>query len=110
MRAFINLLIFLVPISASSFCQEKTVYFEHLTSDNGPSQNSIYSMLKDHYGLMWFATQGGLNRFDGYKFTVYTHIINDPHSISSNDIDGLCEDKEGNIWAATSHSGVSEYN
>jgi signal transduction histidine kinase/ligand-binding sensor domain-containing protein/CheY-like chemotaxis protein len=110
MRAFSSVLILLALISTSSFSQGKIVHFEHLTSDNGPSQNSIYCMLKDHYGLMWFATQGGLNKFDGYKFTVYTHIINDPKSISSNDINGLCEDKDGNIWVSTLHAGVSEYN
>ncbi len=110
MRAFSKVLVLLVLISTSSFSQGKIVHFEHLTSDNGPSQNSIYCMLKDHYGLMWFATQGGLNKFDGYKFTVYTHIINDSKSISSNDIDGLCEDKDGNIWISASHAGVSEFN
>ena len=108
-RIFSALSILLAFISTPSLCQQKIVHFEHLTSDNGPSQNSIYCMLKDHYGLMWFGTQGGLNKFDGYKFTVFTHTINDPKSISSNDINGLCEDKEGHIWVSTSHAGVSEY-
>src|SRR5690349_18002774 len=73
-------------ISVSAVCQKRYVHFERLTTGNGPSQNSIYAMLKDHYGLMWFGTQSGLNKFDGYKFTVYTHAINDPKSIPSNDI------------------------
>src|SRR5581483_3164690 len=84
--------------SFSALCQKRYVHFEHLTSDNGPCQNSIYCMLKDHYGFMWFGTQGGLNKFDGYKFTVYTHAITDPKSVASNDITSLCEDQEGNVW------------
>ena len=99
--------VFCISISAS--CQKRFVHFERLTTGNGPSQNSIYAMLKDHYGLMWFGTQSGLNKFDGYKFTVYTHAINDPKSIPSNDINGLSEDKDGNVWISTSRGGVSQY-
>jgi ligand-binding sensor domain-containing protein/signal transduction histidine kinase len=66
-------------------------------------------MLKDHNGFMWFGTQAGLNRFDGYKFTVYTHSINNATSLPANHIADLCEDKEGNLWVATLLGGVSKY-
>jgi ligand-binding sensor domain-containing protein/signal transduction histidine kinase len=90
------------------FPQKKQINFEYLQT-RGLSQNSINCMLKDHYGLMWFGTQVGLNKFDGYKFTVYTHTINDPKSIAANNIAGLCEDKEGDLWVATKLGGVSQY-
>ena len=90
------------------FPQKKHINFEYLQT-RGLSQNSIYCMLKDHYGFMWFGTQAGLNKFDGYKFTVYTHTINDPKSIAANEIANLCEDKEGNLWIATKNGGLSQY-
>jgi ligand-binding sensor domain-containing protein/signal transduction histidine kinase len=90
------------------FPQKKHINFEYLQT-KGLSQNIIYCMLKDHNGLMWFGTQAGLNKFDGYKFTVYRHTINDPRSIAANEISDLCEDKEGNLWVATMHGGLSRY-
>jgi ligand-binding sensor domain-containing protein len=45
--------------------------FEHLTSADGLSNDSVFSILQDHRGFMWFGTQGGLNRYDGYRITQY---------------------------------------
>jgi len=109
MKSFKTFLILLLSLSfLYAFPQKRHINFEYLQT-KGLSQNMIYCMLKDHKGLMWFGTQAGLNKFDGYKFTVYTHTINDPHSIAANEIADLCEDKEGNLWIATMHGGISRY-
>jgi ligand-binding sensor domain-containing protein/signal transduction histidine kinase len=50
---------------------------------------------------MWFGTQDGLNRYDGYSFTVYKHDAFDPHSLSDNSIRALCEDHYGALWIGT---------
>lgn len=81
----------------------------NVTTVNGLSQNTINSLYKDHYGFMWFGTQDGLNKYDGYKVTVYKHNINNPHSLPANHITSICEDKEGNLWVGTRTEGVSRY-
>jgi ligand-binding sensor domain-containing protein len=50
---------------------------------------------------MWFGTQDGLNKYDGYNFTVYKHDELDSHSLSDNWINSIYEDKFGTIWVGT---------
>ncbi len=75
--------------------------FRQITIKEGLSQSSILAILQDQEGFMWFGTGNGLNKFDGYNFTVY---INDPYdstSISDNEIASIYEDSEGYIWIGT---------
>ncbi len=76
---------------------------------SGLSQNTINCIYKDHYGFMWFGTQDGLNKYDGYKVTVYKHNINNPRSLPANHITSVCEDENGNLWVGTRTAGVSRY-
>ena len=57
---------------------------------------------------MWFATDDGLNKYDGYDFTIYRHDEQNPHSISNDIIKACIVDTEGRIWAGT-EKGVSLY-
>jgi signal transduction histidine kinase/ligand-binding sensor domain-containing protein/DNA-binding response OmpR family regulator len=58
---------------------------------------------------MWFATDDGLNKFDGSNFTVYRNIAGDTNSLRVNEILTICEDKQGNVWVGTSGGGLSVY-
>jgi len=58
---------------------------------------------------MWFGTQDGLDRYDGYEFTIYKNSPSDPSSISANLINSLCEDADGNLWVGTRLGGLSRY-
>ncbi len=82
--------------------------FSHITTDEGLSLSTVTSILQDRRGLMWFGTDDGLNKYDGYDFTIYRHDPNDPSSLVSNQIKSLYEDDEGNLWITT-FSGVSLY-
>ena len=90
------------------FAQNKVVKFSSLTIENGLSQSDVKAIIKDHLGYMWFSTDDGLNRFDGYNFTIYRHKAGDPHSLPGNDITHLFEDRQGHLWIG-SGSGLSEY-
>ncbi|MCP4203597.1 MAG: hypothetical protein GY769_16885, partial [bacterium] len=58
--------------------------FEQLSIEQGLPQQSVLSVLQDRHGFMWFATQGGAVRFDGYRTTVFRHDREDPGSLSAN--------------------------
>lgn len=55
---------------------------------------------------MRFGTWNGLNRFDGYTFSVFKQNTQNSQSISNNFIDALCEDKFGNIWGGTNNGAI----
>lgn len=99
----------LVVSNLSADAQSTSVKFTHLKNTDGLSQSTVNSIIKDKYGFMWFGTEDGLNRYDGYKFKVYRNDPNDPKSIRSNYIQTIYEDRLGNIWVGTLGS-LSLYN
>ncbi|MCR8558604.1 response regulator [Mucilaginibacter sp. BJC16-A38] len=88
--------------------QNKIVKFSTLSLEQGLSQSDVKCIIKDHTGYMWFATDDGLNRYDGYHFAVYRHNAKDKHSLPSNNVTTIFEDKAGNIWIG-SGGGLSLY-
>lgn len=107
-KYFVTLLYFLLGVSFA-FAQKPDLRFKHLKPEHGLSQSTVTAILKDSQGFMWFGTGNGLNKYDGYKFTIYTHNYQDPGSISSNRITDLLEDKEGNLWIATADRGLNKF-
>jgi two-component system sensor histidine kinase ChiS len=75
--------------------------FEHLSLEEGLSQSTVYAILQDSKGFMWFGTQDGLNRYDGYQFTIYRHNPSDPNSLSHNEVYVIYEDRHHNLWIGT---------
>lgn len=109
----IRLKIFLLTLAlliSNAHAQPIDLHFRHITTDMGLSQSSVNCILQDSKGYMWFGTSYGLNKFDGYNFTVYKHDPTNPFSISSNRIQDILEDKEGNLWIATSDRGINIFN
>lgn len=90
--------------------QHSEFTINHFTTKDGLSQSFVLSILQDSKGFMWFGTQDGLNRYDGYQFIFYKADPTDSTTISGNVIRGLIEDKYGNIWIATNHYGVNVFN
>lgn len=91
------------PVSAQS------LRFEHLTIENGLSQNSVFCLLQDRYGLLWIGTEGGLNLYDGQRFRTFTRDADDNASLSDNVVSALSEDRDGTIWVGTGN-GLNRFN
>src|ERR1044071_3316140 len=85
------------------------INFTSLTTKDGLSSNSVNAILKDRYGVIWFGTEDGLDKFDGINFTVYRQNPDDSLSLQSNEILALHEDKQGNLWVGTSGGSLSLY-
>lgn len=107
MLRFIIKLFLAILFGVQTFGQNSNYLFKQLTVDDGLSENNIYSILQDSDGFMWFGTDAGLNKFDGYEFTVYQHNSLDSNSIQGNYIVELFEDSYGNFWVGSGYRGLS---
>jgi len=75
--------------------------FARLQVEQGLSQSSINCILQDSQGFMWFGSEYGINKYDGYGFRVFNHATQDTNSISDNFIRTVVEDDKGNLWIGT---------
>ena len=105
---YLCLIIFFTTICNSGSLAQ-SVKFNHLTVDEGLSNNIVNTVIQDRAGFIWFATDDGLNRYDGYEFKVFRHDANDSNSISGNSIWALTQDKNGNIWIGTKAGILDRY-
>ncbi len=94
---------------AELWAQQPGWYFDQINLEQGLSQGTINCMLQDQKGLLWIGTQDGLNKFDGYSFSVYRYHNTDTLSISDNWITSLYEDHQGFIWVGTLSGGLNRF-
>lgn len=64
-------------------------------------QSSVYALVEDHEGFLWFGTREGLGRWDGYTMHTWKADSFDPASLPNNVIRSLVEDASGNLWIST---------
>src|ERR1035437_4417601 len=89
--------------------QPNMMEFGHISTQNGLSNSDINAIVQDKDGFIWFGTEYGLNRYDGYEMRFYRNIPGDLTSISDNSINYLYIDYEGTLWIGTSRGGLCKY-
>ncbi len=95
-------------LSALGASAQDLVRFEHISVDEGLTQNEVSAALQDSMGFLWIGTPDGLNRYDGYEFAVFQFDPTDPTSISDNRITSLLETSNGTLWVGTA-DGLNRY-
>lgn len=108
MRIFRFTLLILIIGFQLVHAQDMSIRFEQITTQDGLSQSTVNTILQDSRGFLWFATEDGLNRYDGYEFKVYRNDPYDMFSISSNQISDIIEDRNGAIWVGTKGGGLNK--
>lgn len=88
--------------------QAPTHVFHPLSVEDGLSEGTVRSITEDIRGFMWFGTEDGLNKYDGYEFTVYKPDLNDTFSITNKFIKCFFNDSHGNLWVGTKE-GINIY-
>ena len=113
-RAFALLMIGIGVLAATTAAAEvpanHPMRFSHLTLDQGLSQSNVIAVLQDSEGMMWFGTENGLNRYDGYEFSHYKRDRGNPNALSNDFIFDIAEDRTGHLWLATNGGGVAKLN
>ncbi len=107
-----GLLLFLLLITAAIELQgarERYVRFENISLAHGLSQILVNAITQDAQGFMWFGTQDGLNRYDGYNFEIFKYNPTIPGSLADNHIRSLFTDKNGTLWIGTYSGGLDKF-
>ncbi len=100
-------LVLLLPPGGAAGARD--LRFEHISIDQGLSQNTIHAIVQDRLGFLWIGTDDGLNRYDGYRFEVLRNSPGNPDSLSHNRVQALSEDSDGMLWLGTRNGGLNRY-
>jgi ligand-binding sensor domain-containing protein len=82
----------------------KGIRFTRISEYQGLSQTRVAQIVQDDLGFMWFATQYGLNRYDGCKFRVFVHNPDRLSSLGCAFIHALFKDRSGILWIGCDQS------
>ncbi|MEQ1732726.1 MAG: adenylate/guanylate cyclase domain-containing protein [Bacteroidia bacterium] len=104
-----TLVLLLVCTHTLAVANTANIRFDNIGISQGLSQSTINCVIQDQFGYMWFGTQDGLNRYDGYTFKIFKAGNKQTNGLVSSYINALYEDKQGNIWIGT-ENGLSIYN
>lgn len=93
-----------------SACRSGEIRFEQLSIEEGLSQSIVLCITQDQDGFMWFGTEDGLNKYDGYEFSVVRHDPENANSLAVNLVTSLCAGRDGYLWIGMFMGGVDRLN
>jgi ligand-binding sensor domain-containing protein/signal transduction histidine kinase len=96
------------PASLPEICN-CVLRFDRISIEEGLSQSSVHVILQDSRGFLWFGTQDGLNRYDGYTFKTYKPDPDAVNSLSDRWILSILEDQDGYLWIGTRLGGLNRF-
>jgi serine phosphatase RsbU (regulator of sigma subunit)/streptogramin lyase len=94
----------------SEILAQQHIAFNHLTIEDGLSQSSVTCIFQDRKGFMWFGTQNGLNKYDGYKFKIFKNDPAGSTSLTDNFIFSIYENQSGELYIETQSGTLHHYN
>ncbi|MBV5317632.1 MAG: response regulator [Desulfobulbaceae bacterium] len=98
--------LFLCPTVA----QSAPLAIKRLTLEQGLSQSTVYAIVQDRAGYIWFGTADGIDIYDGHAFRHLRHDPDNPQSLSGNYVKALLVSRDGNVWIGTLGGGLNLYN
>ncbi|MBI5216731.1 MAG: hypothetical protein HY960_13345 [Ignavibacteriae bacterium] len=108
MKKTVSIIFLQIVLSVSILVGQEYQSQTIITTEQGLSQNTVRDILLDERGFLWFATDDGLNKYDGYSFTMYKHSRR-RNSLSGNSTSCLFEDSNNNIWIGTAGNGLNKF-
>lgn len=109
LKSKIVLIICICLFGISHLAGAQQLRFDRISDKEGLYKRTITCGLQDKYGFMWFGSEDGLLRYDGYVFKEFVYNPDDVNSLSSNFVYSLLEDRNGQIWIGTVGGGLNRY-
>ena len=106
LNIYMKHILFLVfSLFYSGHCHAQSHYFKQYTVEDGLPSSEVYSAFQDSKGYMWFATDAGVSRFNGYEFENFDAS----DGLTDNTIFLITEDIKGRIWFGSFNCQLSYY-
>lgn len=102
--------IFTLLLTQSLNAQIRPFHFTNYGVNEGIAHSSVSFIHQDKLGYVWFTSEDGLTKYDGYNFKVYRHLINDSSSLYQSRTNFIIEDKNRDLWFFHQYAGISKYN
>ena len=99
----------LLSFLSANFSQEVSLKFNHLTRNDGLSSNRVNCIYEDRDGFVWFGTEDGLSKYDGYSCKVFRNDPDNKRSIQDNSIEVIAEDTLTKNLLIATPSGLMYY-
>ncbi len=111
LRSIVRIAFVLLVAAASTrlAAEERNVRFQHISLREGLSLLGVNCGIQDRQGYLWIGSHEGLGRYDGYRFTNFTHDAGDPQSLSHNTVMAIVEDDDGTLWLGTDGGGLDHF-
>jgi two-component system sensor histidine kinase ChiS len=93
----------------SSEKPDPNINFSRISIEQGLSQSVVICILQDSQGFLWFGTQDGLNRYDGYDFKIYKNDPENVQTLSNDWVTTIVEDSDGTLWVGTLGGGLNKF-
>ena len=96
--------VLLVAALAPAAAHAQQIAVRHYTVEDGLGNDTVGTAFQDRKGFLWFATAGGLSRFDGYRFVTYTR----EDGLGSDVVHKIDESATGELWVGT-NAGLARF-
>lgn len=106
-RPLLTLLLVLLTAVLPHRAADPRYNVRRILAADGQPWGTVYSVMQDRRGYIWFGTSGGLDRYDGYGYRSYRYDLFNPHGLSGMRVTCLAEDSTGAIWAGTYAGGLN---
>jgi diguanylate cyclase (GGDEF)-like protein len=98
--------VLLSPFGARGSPADPEMAFTRLSNTEGLAPGAVRAVLQDAQGFVWFGTEDGLDRYDGYELRHFSHSRSVPGSLPNNWISALARDASGRLWVGTDGGGL----
>jgi signal transduction histidine kinase/ligand-binding sensor domain-containing protein/CheY-like chemotaxis protein/HPt (histidine-containing phosphotransfer) domain-containing protein len=97
-------------VLAAALSDAPPLVLEHLTTDDGLPQGTVFTTLQDSQGFVWFGTEDGLVRYDGHELHRYAYSRSARGGLPGNFINQVAEDAHHDLWIAIKDAGLARWN
>ena len=96
-------------IISFAFSQDPEFNILNYSPGNGLSQSYVEFIFQDKLGFIWIGTEDGLNKFDGYNFTVFKNDPLSANSLTDNSVKSIIAGKDDEVWIGTELGGLNKF-